>query len=485
MPPPHSLAEAIKLHKNGKLSQAATLYRNTLDNHPDNADAWHLLGVLAHQQGDNDLASKLINIAIGIQPNTADFDNNLGRVYSALADHELAEFQYRRAIKLNPVHVKALNNLAGMLRASGKFSDAVDWSRRAVSADPKDHEAYNNLGNALKDINSLESAIISYYKAIKLAPDYALAHWNLSLALLSVGKYEEGFEEMMWRWKWNGFPSKPREFPEPRLPRLSISNNDLQGKRILIYAEQGLGDTIHFIRYAPLLRTIGAYVIFECPEELEPLLEVSDLVDQIIFYNKKLPEFDFHTSLLDLPFLLRTREDNLPNLTPYLNVPNKITKKWQQKLNKIKGFNIGLNWRGNIKSPAERFRGLPPSELEILAQLEGVSWFSLQKGPSDDHLPKLSDKFKIIDTGTEALVETAGLIQALDLIITSDTAIAHLAGSLGKPVWVLLHHAPDWRWKTTGSINLWYPSARLFRQDKPGQWRYVMEKVLISLRNTI
>jgi tetratricopeptide (TPR) repeat protein len=482
---PNRLLEAIKLHEIGELSQAAEFYRSTLERYPYNADAWHLLGVLAHQQDDNDLALELINIAIGIQPNTADFYNNLGRVYSALGDDEMVEVQYRRAIKLNPVHVKALNNLAGLLRARGELSDAVDWARRAVSADPKEPEAYNNLGNALKDINSVEDAIISYYKAIKLAPDYALAHWNLSLALLSIGQYEEGFKEMIWRWKWNGFPSRPREFDQPLLQSPSELGSDFHGKRILLHAEQGLGDTIHFIRYGALLRKMGGHVIFECPDELAPLLESSDLVDQIISSYDKLPEFDFHAPLLDLPFLLRTREDSLPRSSPYLNVPNDITSKWQQKIYKIRGFKIGLNWQGNIKSPAEHFRGIPPNDLETLASLKGVAWFSLQKGPSHDHLPELSDDFQIINTGSEALVETAGLIQALDLIITSDTAIAHLAGSLGKPVWVLLHHAPDWRWQTTGSNNPWYPSARLFRQVKPGEWSNVIQEVLISLKNTI
>ena len=362
---PNCLAEAIKLHEIGELSQAAEFYRSTLESYLDNADAWHLLGVLAHQQGDNDLALKLINTAIGIRPNTADFYYNLGRVYSALGDDEMVEVQYRQAIKLNPVHVKALNNLAGLLRARGELSEAVDWARRAVSAGPKDPEAYNSLGNALKDINSVEDAIVSYYQAIKLTPDYALTHWNLSLALLSIGQYEEGFKEMMWRWKWDGFPSTPREFDQPLLPSPSEFGSDFHGKRILLHAEQGLGDTIHFIRYGALLRKIGGHVIFECPDELAPLLVDSDLVDQIIFSHDKSLEFDFHAPLLDLPFLFKTREDSIPSLSPYLNVPNEITKKWQQKVNKTKGFKIGLNWQGNIKSPAERFRGLPARDLEL------------------------------------------------------------------------------------------------------------------------
>ncbi|MDC0196851.1 tetratricopeptide repeat-containing glycosyltransferase family protein [Gammaproteobacteria bacterium] len=485
MPPPNHLVEAMKLHDRGELSEAAECYRNILESNPDDADAWHLLGVLSHQQQNNDLALKLINLAIEIRPNIADFHNNLGKVHWALGDAKAADIQYHQALKLNPVHVKALNNLASLLRARGQFSSAVECARRAVSAGPKEPEAHNNLGNALRDINLIEDAIAAYYRAIELAPNYALVHWNLSLALLSLGQYRDGFKEMMWRWKWDGFPSAPREFDKPLLQSLSGLKSGLNGKRILLHAEQGLGDTIHFIRYAALLHEIGAYVIFECPEELVPLLEGSELVDQIVLPYGKIPKFDFHAPLLDLPFLFKTHGNNIPRPVPYLAIPKEISKKWQERINKINGFKVGLNWQGNVKSPVERFRGLPPGDLKILSSLENVAWFSLQKGPNQVHVPKLSDNFQIIDTGSETLVETAGLIQALDLIITSDTAIAHLAGSLGKPVWVLLHHAPDWRWRTIGSSNLWYPSARLFRQVKPGQWESVIEEVLLRLRNTI
>jgi len=484
MPLPNHLVNAIELHQIGELSQAAELYRKTLDSDPDNADAWHLLGLIAFKKEDNYLALKLIKTAIDIQPNTADFHNNLGRVYNALGDDK-AYFEYYRSIKLNPNHVKALCNLASSLRVRGEFSAAIDYAMRATKADPTDPEAYNNLGNALKDMNTIEDAIVAYNRAIELVPDYALAHWNLSLALLSLGRYEEGFKEMMWRWRWDGFPNKLREFVQPGLQILSGSVDELRGKRILLYPEQGLGDTIQFIRYAALLREIGSHVIFECPRGLLPLMEESSLVDEIIFPNEKLPEFDFHAPLLDLPYLFKTQADNIPRFVPYFTIPKEVADKWQKKISKIKGFKVGLNWQGNVQSPAERFRGLPPSDLKILASLENIAWFSLQKDPNQGHLPRLSDDFEIIDTGSEALVETAGLIQTLDLIITSDTAMAHLAGSLGKPVWVLLHHAPDWRWQTTGSVNSWYPSARLFRQTKPGQWNSIIEEVFISLKHSI
>ena len=485
MPPPNQLEKAIRFHEVGELSQAAKLYKKILESTPENADAWHLLGLLAHQREDNSLALKLINTAIGIKPDAPDFHNNLGRVYAALGDNDMADFEYRHAIQLNSKHVKAYNNLAALLRGKGEFSDALDYARRAVSVGPEEPEAFNNLGNALKDINLTEDSIEAYNRAIELAPDYALAHWNLSLALLSLGQYEEGFKEMMWRWKWRGFPNRPREYDQPRLHVLSGVKNELPGTRIFLYPEQGLGDTIQFIRYAALLRELGAHVIFECPEDLIPLIVDSALVDQAIVLNDKLPEFDLHAPLLDLPYLLGTRIDKVPREVPYLTIPNEIEIKWQKRISKNKKFKIGLNWQGNVRSPVENFRGLPPSDLQLLTSLENIAWFSLQKGSDNDNPSMLSSDFRVIDTGPEALIETAGLIQALDLVITSDTAMAHLAGSLGKPVWILLHHAPDWRWKTTGSTSPWYPSAQLFRQVKPGQWKEVIEEVLIRLENTI
>ena len=481
MSTPNQLDEAIELHQKGELPQAAARYQEILENEPENADAWHLLGVVAHQQDKNDLAARLINNAIGLKEDVADFHSNLGRVQIALGDEAAGDAAYRRAVEINPHHVKALSNLAGLLRTTGQFSAAVDYARRAVAAGPDDPEAQINLGNALKDINWTDDAVAAYTRAIELAPDYALAHWNLSLALLTLGQYETGFKEMMWRWRWGGFPAKARDFEAPQLQ----PGDDISGKRILLHAEQGIGDTLHFIRYAEQLRKQGAHVIFECPGAVRPLIEGADLTDDLVAAGDGLPKFDLHAALLDLPYICRTSQDTLPQATPYLTIPFEISNKWQTKVASEPGLKIGLNWAGNPESPVEHFRGLPPADLLPLAALENVTWFSLQKGNNANDVPALSDNFPILDTGPDALIETAGLIQALDLIITSDTAIAHLAGALNKPVWILLHHAPDWRWLTEGDKSAWYPSARLFRQRQPGGWKSVIEEVLTALKNSL
>jgi len=474
-----TLDAAVEHHQNGELAVAVEIYQEILSHDPDNADAWHLMGVAAHQQGNNELARTLIQNAIGLNSKISDFHSNLGMVQRALGDDEDAETAFRRAIENNPAHAKALSNLAGLLRSGGQFSVAVDYARRAVQAEPTDPEVHINLGNALKDLGGewVEDAVRSYRQAIGLTSNYALAHWNLSLALLSLGHYEDGFAEMKWRWLWSGFPAQARDFRQPNWQK----DEDISGQRILLHAEQGLGDTVHFIRYGELVRALGATVIFECPAPLGPLITETALVDKVVSVGDALPDFDCHAALLDLPHLCNTTEANIPADVPYLNVPAELAAKWRKRVAQSDGLKIGLNWSGNSESPVEQFRALPPDDLAALAALEGVSWFSLQKGDPAQDVPALSSKFKLIDTGSEALVETAGLIAALDLVITSDTAIAHPAGALGKPVWVLLHHAPDWRWLTTGSGNPWYPSARLFRQLQPGAWAEVIAEVMSAL----
>jgi Tfp pilus assembly protein PilF len=488
---PSSLATAIEFHQKGDLEAAIGLYQDVIDSDHENVDAWHLMGVVAHQRGNNDLAVKLLENAISLKDDVADFYSNMGMVRRALGDDGAADGAFRRAVEIDPSHAKALSNLAGLLRSNGAFSSAVDYARRAVRAGPDDPEAHNNLGNALKDSGGdwVEDAVASYRQALELTPDYALAHWNLSLALLSLGDYKEGFAEMAWRWQWTGFPARRREFEQPHWTGpgndagkdVGISNDNKEGKRILLHAEQGLGDTLHFMRYAAVVKALGMQVIFECPAALVPLVGGTDLVDELILPGDPLPAFECHAALLDLPNLCGTTAETIPTETAYVTVPADILEKWQARVNQETGFKIGLNWTGNLISPIERFRGLPPIEIEKLAGIKGVSWFSLQKGDPDEDAFSLPDNFPISYTNPEPLVEAAGLIQALDLVITSDTAMAHLAGALGKPVWVLLHHAPDWRWLIERSDSPWYPAARLFRQKQPGAWTPVFDDVKTAL----
>ena len=252
--------------------------------------------------------------------------------------------------------------------------------------------------------------------------------------------------------------------------------------KLYVYPEQGLGDTVQFLRFGKILKSKNIFSIFECPIELLPMVEYSCLFDKVVCQGDELPDFDFHVPLMDLPYHFRVNIKSLPQKVPYILLPPYIKDKWSEKLKIVKRFKVGLNWQGNILNPLERLRSLNIENLNPLSKVKNVHWFNLQKTSDRDNFTEISKLFLFNQKGPEPLSELAGLINALDLIITNDTAIAHLAGALGKPVWVLLHYSADWRWQLKGSKSLWYPTAKLFRQSIWGQWEDVIDAVVRELQ---
>ena len=465
----YALQQAIGLHTGGDIDHAVIHYRELLETYPDHPDLWHLLGIAAHQKDDNKLAVDLISSAISLKDDVPDYHNNLGMAFRGLGNERDAEQCFRTALECRPTHTKALSNLASVLRLGGEFAAALKYARRAVATNPNDAEAVNNLGNVEKDAGLLDDAVASYRRSLDLSPNFALAHWNLSLALLSTGHYEEGFEEMAWRWQWSGFPGRRTTFEQPEW-----DGGNLNGRTVLLYGEQGLGDTLHMLRFSRAVRQNAGRVVLQLPDPILPLAEELELADNIVSPAGALPDFDVHASLMDVPRLCGLQGPDLFMPPPYLMVkPNRKTE-WQKRVEVQNGRKVGLNWSGNPANPVEKFRQLPSEQIDRLAELGNVTWFNLQKG--DTPAPALATSFPIIDTGPAPLEDTAALIDTLDLVITSDTAVGHLAGALGKNVWVLLHHAPDWRWGQD-SQTPWYPSARLFRQPSPGDWASVFDQV--------
>ncbi len=471
------LAQAISLHQAGDLTGAAALYQELLNAYPTHPDLWNLLGVVAHQQNDNELAVNLISQAIVLQGDIAEYYNNLGLAQRGLNDAGEAEAAWRNALLLDPSHVKAAANLASLLRWDGRFDEALAVAEQGAAAGPNDVDALNNLGNALKNCGRMDEAIDAYLKAIALAPDFALAHWNLSLALLSRGAFDEGFKELAWRWQWAGFPGRRRDFEQPVWSGVF---NPVE--TVLMYGEQGLGDTIFALRFAAIARMLVAGVVVQLPDGLVPLTGKA-VADEVISEIVAPPAFDAHIALMDLPGLLDITPEKMGDEEAYLMADETAVAAWRARLAEAGGdtLKIGLNWRGNMANPVEKFRHLPMNAMARLAEAEGITWVSLQKGdpaPAGEVLPA---RLEIIDTGPAPLTETAALINALDMVITTDTAVAHLAGALGKPVWVLLHHAPDWKWGLTGDTTPWYPTAQLFRQASAGDWEGVITDVLAAL----
>lgn len=467
--------DAMQRHRAGDVDGAIGTYRELVELEPENGDLWHLLGVAVHQKGNAGLAAQLIETAISLNAEAPDYYANLAMVRRAMDDDDAAEAALRRAIDIDPGHGRSHSNLAGVLRSRGDFKGALRSSETAVALNAEDAEAHNNLGNALKDCGRPADAVASYRRAIAINADFALAHWNLSLALASMGELQDAFTEMAWRWQWSGFPAPMRDFAAP-----AWRGEAIEGATILVHAEQGLGDAIQFVRYAALVRGRSARVIAECPRSLAPLVEAANLADAVIRAGDALPKFNVHAPFLDLPRIFETSLETIPAQTPYLAVVETLGAQWRQKLEHLAGLKVGLNWLGNPESPVERFRGLPLDGLGPLAAIPGVSWVVLQKGPGGDAMPRPAD-FDFFESGEGPLQDTAALIEALDLVITSDTAVAHLAGALGKPTWLLLHHAPDWRWMAEGNHSPWYPSLRLYRQKTPGDWAPVIEAAAADL----
>jgi hypothetical protein len=340
------------------------------------------------------------------------------------------------------------------------------------------------------DQGQITQGIAGYERAIQLNPDYAESHFGLAQLWLKTGDFTRGWRELEWRWRRREFP--PRPFAQP-----IWDGSPLAGRTILLHAEQGLGDTIHFVRYAPLVKQYGGYVIVECQEPLVPLLSTCPGVDQSIAKDSPLPWFDVHAPLLTLPAILGTRLDTIPAKVPYLFADPDLVETWRQAIDRVEPplttppsadspltqTKVGIAWQGNPAFPNDRRRSIGLALFEPLARLKNVRLFSLQKGPGTDQLAAAAESFPIYDLGSRfrTFQDTAGALLNLDLVISVDSAVAHCGGALGVPTWVLLPYAPDWRWLLNRKDSPWYPTVRLFRQAKPGDWKSVVERLVGEL----
>jgi Flp pilus assembly protein TadD len=441
----------------GRLGEAESAYRQILARQPNHPGAMHLLGYLAHQVGRDDAALELIN----------------------------------QAIAGNPKECVYLNTLGAVLAEMGRTEEAIDAFRRVLAIQPNLAEVYNNLGNALQTIGRLDEATAAYRQALALPPDAtrqsiqrdaatAEAHFNVGCLLLLQGEFEVGWKEFEWRCQMN---CRPMEFPQPRW-----DGGPLGGKRILLHSEQGLGDAIQFVRYASMVAERGGRVIAGCRPELARLFRGVAGVEQVVSVGDPLPAFDVHSPMMSLPLAFNTRLDSIPANIPYLKPDPDLVAAWRQRLEGDQAqLRIGMVWAGSPAHRNDRFRSMSLAMFEPLTKLPGVGLYSLQKGATAA-AQVTNSKLNIADFTAELadFADTAAFIQSLDLVVSVDTAVAHLAGALGKPVWLLLPLFPDYRWMLNREDTPWYPSARLFRQVRQGNWGNVIElvsKALTELRN--
>lgn len=469
---------AVEHHQAGRFAEAEALYRKVLAIDPKHADALHLLGVLAAQTGRFDEAAELIRKACALAPNVADYRAHLGNALSEKKDFPAAMEAYQQALRLNPRCFISLDGMGAAVREIGNLDQAVGLHRESLAINPNNFNAHYNLGMTLARKGLFDEAIASYHRSIAINPTFAEAHWNLALILLMQGDFERGWREYEWRWRRKDFPSLWRGFPQPRW-----NGEDLAGKTLLVHTEQGYGDAVQFIRYAPLLAARGARVILLCQAPLVRLMKGADGVDPVFSAIADLPPFDLQCTMLSLPLLFRTRVESIPAVVPYLKPHPSLHQAWGARLGPAPGrLRVGLAWAGSPTNKNDRYRSVSLEQLAPLARA-GATFYSLQKGPAAAQAAHPPSGMELIDLTNDVqdFADTAALISNLDLVIAVDTAVAHLAGAMGKPAWVLLASEQDWRWLLKREDSPWYPTLRLFRQTTPGEWAETIERVAAAL----
>jgi tetratricopeptide (TPR) repeat protein len=538
--------QALALFRDGRLAEAKRIARRILTDQPKHAHALHLLGVAVSQQGNHTEGLRFIDAAMQIEGQSASIYNSRGNVLVALqrfgealasydkaialksdfaepfcnrggALQELKLFDeavasYDQAIALTPDSAEAFCNRGLALQELKRFDEALASYDQAIALKPDYAEAFCSRGAALQQLKRLDEALVSYDKAIALKPDFADAFCNRAAALhelkhldkalasydqaialkpdyaegyknralvrLLMGRYREGWSDHEWRWRAKDFPSK-----RPNIKAPAWQGEDLSGRNLLVFSEQGLGDVIQFVRYLPLLAKRKCKITFLAPAILVDLLRLSSEQIEIVSELSGVENIDFQIPLMSLPLAFDTQLETIPSKTPYLFASQERLKVWEERLPKSHVPCVGIGWAGNPIFPGDKSRSIGLRRLLPLLSLPQIQLISLQKDlrPGDEELLRQYPQIIHLGNRLDDFHETAAVMSLLDLVISSDTAPVHLAGALGRPVWVLLQYIPDWRWLLDRDDSPWYPSARLFRQPVAGDWDSVVAKVIGEL----
>ena len=483
------LNEAIKNHSSGNLTEASKYYQYLIEDGFKDERVFNNYGMILLNSGDLRQARIFISKVIELNPKDDVAYSNLGGILKELGELKEAELLIRKAIELNPKNSTTYLNLGGILQDLGKLEEAELSARKAIEIKSDYADAYLNLGVILKDLGKLQEAELSYLKAIEIKPNYAEAYFNLSLIELLQGNYQSGFENYEFR--------LIGDKPSINQGSLKIQRKDNKlfdkGEKLLIVSEQGLGDTLQYMRYIPYLRNKGLKISFCAHQKLHSLIKSSG-IDQNPLTLKDAREVKEGKwiPLLSLPRYLEINSTKTIISEPYIFSTNQLKKKWEKILSKEKRPIIGINWQGNPKAEKKGLNGrsLPLETFAILTKNKNFKFLSLQKGFGSEQLNNCSFLNQFVEcqldiNNTWDFLENAAIVENCDLIITSDTSIAHLAGGLGKATWLLLQHIPEWRWGLERENTLWYPSMRLFRQKDRNNWQEVMERVSIAITKEI
>jgi hypothetical protein len=411
----------------------------------------------------------------------AEAHHNLGNVLREQGQLDGAVACYDQALRLRPEYGKAYINKGIALVARGDIDEALRCLEHGVALKPDLADAHSSLGAALCCQRRFGEALACYERALAINPEYSEAAWNRALIWLLLGDYERGWPAYEWRWRCK------RTTPLPPITAPRWDGSPLDGRTILLYAEQGLGDTIQFIRYAALVKAKGGRVILQCQNALLHSLSRTPGIDGLVGWGATPPPFGVWLPLMSLPAVLGTTLDSIPGGVPYVFPDPDLVAHWRRQLAPVRGYRVGIAWQGSPRHAWDQHRSIPLERFEPLARVPGVRLISLQKGAGSEQLRALGGRFPVLSLGelfnedSGPFMDSAAVIANLDLVVSVDSAPAHLAGAMGMPAWVALPYAPDWRRLLDRSDSVWYPTLRLFRQERFGDWAAVMRQMADAL----
>ncbi len=473
----HALAMMLLQQK--RHADAAELYRRVVTLQPDHAEAHCNLGSALNALNRPAEAISCFERALALSPRLAEAHFNLGFIYQTQKKWPQAEDAYRRAVEAQPNHVGSHNNLGTVYRNQGKLSEAVRCFERVLEFKPDVGEVLSNLGNVFTMQGRRAEAMVCYDQSVRMRPDYAQAHTNRALAWLAQGDFAAGWEEYEWRWKCPEFQSLGHDLP-------MWDGSPLDGRALLVHAEQGFGDTLQFIRFVPSIATDAGRVVCEVQPPVASLLKQSG-IPGVFAQGEALPACDVWIPLLSLPRLFGTTLETIPHEVPYLAADPARISRWREVLAGSDNFRVAIAWRGRPTYRGDRFRSIDLSLFEPLARMSGVQLVSVQKGAGAEQVAEVASDWPLVDASNQLtdFHDTAAAIANVDLVIACDTAVAHLAGALGVPTWIALPFSSDWRWLIDREDSPWYPSVRLFRQTTFDDWPEVFQRLTAALRELV
>jgi tetratricopeptide (TPR) repeat protein len=468
----------------GDIDGACRSYQQAITLKPDYSEAYYDLGQTFGRLGAVAEAEKCFKAAAHFNRGLVDAWINLGNIEKGRGKTAEARAYYRGALSVKPDSFEAANNLGNLAIREGRLEEAARWYRRSAEAGPEAVDPAANLGSVLMRLGRFDEALAQFDRVLSFHPAHAGTHFNKAWLLLLAGRFEEGWDEYEWRLRVEGALPVVRSWLESA-GKPAWDGGKVAGQTILVHCEQGLGDTIQFVRYLPMLKRMGARVLLVCQRELVSLLSNGCGADRILPESEsgRIDEpFDVFAALLGLPRLFRTVAADIPSAIPYLCPGSEKCAKWKSRISGP-GFKVGLVWAGRPTNAEDWRRSCSLSDFAPLASIPGLEFFSFQKGPAAAQVSVQARGMPLTDLsgGLEDFEDTAAALLQMDLVLAVDTAVAHLAGALGKRVWTILPHFPEWRWLTDREDTPWYPTMRLYRQTSPGNWRRVMEKIARDL----